>query len=276
MRTSRKRPGKTKARGSTRKETFWPVTYKWIAMGTLVAYSALGGKTVVLAETRDTRGLWDAANSAGPGPAHPPTVRQFAIAAGKLDAVLAEFERLTQIHLEAKAPGILLLDSPGVQGTYTVDAALEHLLAGTHVKFRFTAPCSVLLELSGPNETVEVVAQPTVIASPKYTEPILNTPQTIDVVPQQVMEQQGATTLRDVLRNVAGLSLAAGEGGSQGDNLTIRGFSARNDIFLDGMRDFGSYYRDPFNYQEVEVLQGPSAVNYGRGTTGGVVSQASK
>ena len=65
------------------------------------------------------------------------------------------------------------------------------------------------------------------------------------------------TTLRDALRNVAGISLAAGEGGAQGDNLTIRGFTARNDLFIDGMRDFGSYYRDPFNTQEVEVLQGP-------------------
>jgi catecholate siderophore receptor len=90
------------------------------------------------------------------------------------------------------------------------------------------------------------------------------------------MQQQGATTLRDSLRNVAGISLAAGEGGSQGDNITIRGFTARNDLFIDGMRDFGSYYRDPFNTEEVEVLQGPSSVTFGRGSTGGVVNQATK
>ena len=90
------------------------------------------------------------------------------------------------------------------------------------------------------------------------------------------MQQQGVTTLRDALRNVAGISLAAGEGGAQGDNLTIRGFTARNDLFIDGMRDFGSYYRDPFNTQEVEVLQGPSSVTFGRGSTGGVVNQATK
>ena len=82
------------------------------------------------------------------------------------------------------------------------------------------------------------------------------------------MQEEGATTLRDTLRNAPGISLAAGEGGSQGDNLTMRGFTARNDIFLDGMRDFGSYYRDSFNYQEVEVLEGPSSVTFGRGSTG--------
>jgi catecholate siderophore receptor len=90
------------------------------------------------------------------------------------------------------------------------------------------------------------------------------------------MAEQGATTLRDALRNVAGISLAAGEGGAQGDNLTIRGFTARNDIFIDGMRDFGSYYRDPFNQEQVQVLKGPSSVAFGRGTTGGVLNQATK
>jgi catecholate siderophore receptor len=90
------------------------------------------------------------------------------------------------------------------------------------------------------------------------------------------MEDQGVNTLRDALRNVSGISLAAGEGSSQGDNLTIRGFTARSDIFLDGMRDFGSYYRDPFNLQAVEVLQGPSSITFGRGSTGGVVNQESK
>ena len=105
---------------------------------------------------------------------------------------------------------------------------------------------------------------------------VLDTPQTVKVVPQQVMQEQHATTLRDALRNVAGISMAAGEGGAQGDNLTIRGFSARNDLYIDGMRDFGSYYRDPFNLEQVEVVQGPSSATFGRGTTGGMVNQVNK
>src|ERR1700722_13778981 len=113
-------------------------------------------------------------------------------------------------------------------------------------------------------------------ALPKLPEPLRDTPQSITVVPRELMDDQHTTTLRDALRNVAGISIAAGEGGSQGDNLTIRGFSARSDIFLDGMRDFGSYYRDPFNLQQVEVLQGPSSITFGRGSTGGVVNQVSK
>ena len=96
------------------------------------------------------------------------------------------------------------------------------------------------------------------------------------MIPQFVMQDQGISTLRDTLRNVPGISLAAGESGAQGDNLTIRGFTARNDIFLDGIRDFGSYYRDSFNYEQVEALEGPAGIQFGRGSTGGVINQESK
>ena len=110
----------------------------------------------------------------------------------------------------------------------------------------------------------------------KLTQPLLNTPFTVETVTRQLMNDQGVTTLRDALRNVPGISLAAGEGASQGDSLTIRGFTARNDIFLDGLRDFGSYYRDPFYLQDVQVLKGPASILFGRGSTGGIVEQDSK
>ncbi len=57
--------------------------------------------------------------------------------------------------------------------------------------------------------------------------------------------------------------MAAGEAGAQGDNLTIRGFTARNDIFLDGIRDFGSYYRDSFNYDRWRCWRGRRACSLG-------------
>jgi catecholate siderophore receptor len=110
----------------------------------------------------------------------------------------------------------------------------------------------------------------------KFTEPLLDTPQTVVEIPQFVLKDEQNRTLLDAVRNVPGISIAAGESGAQGDNLTIRGFTARNDIFLDGIRDFGSYYRDSFNLEQVEVLEGPAGVQFGRGSTGGVINQESK
>lgn len=119
--------------------------------------------------------------------------------------------------------------------------------------------------------------KPERLVSPKFTEPLRDIPQTITVIPKEVIQQQGASSLRDVLRNVPGISMQAGEGGTpNGDNLSIRGFSSRTDLFIDGVRDFGGYTRDPFNLEQVEVTKGPSSTNAGRGSTGGSINLASK
>ncbi len=104
-----------------------------------------------------------------------------------------------------------------------------------------------------------------------------DTPQAVNVIDQQTMKQQATTTLGDALRNVPGITIAIGEGGTlAGDQFKIRGFDAKDDVYLDGLRDFGAYTRDSFNYEEVQVLKGPSGLMFGRGTTGGAINTISK
>lgn len=106
--------------------------------------------------------------------------------------------------------------------------------------------------------------------------PLLNTPQSITVVPQQLIQDQGGTSIQDALRNVPGITFTAGEGGVQGDQITIRGYTARNDIYRDGIRDPGWYTRDAFSFDRVEVYKGPSSFAFGRGSTGGAINIVSK
>jgi catecholate siderophore receptor len=106
--------------------------------------------------------------------------------------------------------------------------------------------------------------------------PLKDVPQSITVIPQQLMQERAASSFQDALRSVPGISFQAGEGGVQGNNLTLRGYSARNDIFIDGVRDQGSYFRDIFNIESIEVLKGPSSQYFGRGSTGGAINQVSK
>jgi len=75
---------------------------------------------------------------------------------------------------------------------------------------------------------------------------LMDVPQTVVVIDKALMQSQGATQLTDALRNVPGVTIGAAEGGSIGNNINLNGFSARTDIFLDGMRDRGQYYRDLF------------------------------
>jgi catecholate siderophore receptor len=202
--------------------------------------------------------------------------QRFDIPPGPLETALATFQKLTD--LQALIPNEKLRDipSPGVSGVYTVENALAQILAGTGVTYRFTGPKIVTLELEGVAASVEILGRITA-SSPKYTEPLRDTPQTITVIPKTVIEEQGATTLRDVLRNVPGLTMTAGEGGTPaGDNLTLRGFSARNDIFVDGARDLGPQSRDPFNLEQVEVAKGPGSAFTGRGSAGGSINLVSK
>jgi catecholate siderophore receptor len=106
--------------------------------------------------------------------------------------------------------------------------------------------------------------------------PLIDTPQTINVVTQEVIRDQGARTMEDALRNVPGITFQSGEGGMQGDAPFIRGFQARTDIFRDGIRDPGWYTRDVFSSDSVEVFKGPSAFAFGRGSTGGAINITSK
>jgi catecholate siderophore receptor len=107
--------------------------------------------------------------------------------------------------------------------------------------------------------------------------PLRDIPQTINVVPQELIRAQNTTSLADALRNVPGITLTAPEGGTQNQqNFWLRGFPASGDLFLDSVRDVGEYNRDLFDIESVEVLKGPSALMFGRGSTGGVINQVSK
>ncbi|WP_271409171.1 TonB-dependent receptor [Pseudomonas sp. Q1-7] len=115
-------------------------------------------------------------------------------------------------------------------------------------------------------------------ASAKYAVPLLDTPQTITVVPQEVIQDQKALSLREVLSNVSGITFNAGEGGGgSGDSINIRGFSANANMQIDGLRDSAQNNRtDTFNIEQVEVIKGPNSVFGGMGTTGGAINQITK
>ncbi|MFT3807455.1 TonB-dependent receptor [Arenimonas sp.] len=126
---------------------------------------------------------------------------------------------------------------------------------------------------------VEVVAEH--IEKPdsvKYTEPMLDTPQTITVVTKQVMDQQNLVGLRDILSTLPGITFGAGEGGGgYGDKVNLRGFDATNDITADGLRDSALYTRsDNFNLESLELVNGANSVYSGAGSVGGNINLVSK
>lgn len=179
---------------------------------------------------------------------------------------------ITQISPTAVAPASVS-SVPGFRKTALAMAVAGGLLSPVQAQdtsLTSTAVDATIIDIMGnPNRQ-----RP---ASTKFTRELVDTAQTLSIIPESLIEQRAATTLRDVLRNVSGISMQAGEGGTPaGDQLSIRGFSARTDIFVDNVRDFGGYTRDPFNLEQVEVVKGPSSDYSGRGSTGGSINLVSK
>ena len=156
------------------------------------------------------------------------------------------------------------------------------LPASAHAQEQYAALDSILVvgqrqPDANPNANENAPYKIEKSADDKFTEPLRDTPKSITAIPKEVIEDQGATTLREVVRNQPGVTLGTGEGGNAfGDRIFIRGFEARNDVYIDGMRDPGVTSREIFAVEQIEIVKGPSSSFGGRGTTGGSLSLQSK
>ena len=113
--------------------------------------------------------------------------------------------------------------------------------------------------------------------SPEFVAPLVDTPRSVTIIPEQVITQTAATSLEDLLRNSPGITFGDGEGGQPlADRPFIRGQSSGNSIFVDGVRDTGGQQREVFNLEQVEVIKGADSVYSGRGSGGGSINLSSK
>jgi len=159
--------------------------------------------------------------------------------------------------------------------------ACTHRLRALHV-----AVCGLLgsglTQGAGTEPATSDVAMETVVVrefrgrqmdSARYNRELLETPRLVTILPKDLLEEQDVNSLKDAMRNIPGISLQAGEGNPPaGDQLKIRGYNARDDINVNGARDIGNYFRDPFYVDQIEVVKGPNSVYSGRGSAGGTIN----
>jgi catecholate siderophore receptor len=124
----------------------------------------------------------------------------------------------------------------------------------------------------------EVPFKADVSANSKFTQPLLDTPQTVQVIKKEILQEQGAASLMEALRNTPGITMQLGENGNSaaGDSFMMRGFSTEASTFVDGIRDLGAVTRDVFNVEQVEVAKGPAGADIGRGSQSGYINLISK
>lgn len=147
------------------------------------------------------------------------------------------------------------------------------------LKDKKLAVSAIVLEAQGVSETVTVEIESEFVSSTtetatKTATPLRDVPQSIEIVNRSLLDSQAVRSLSDALLNVTAVSLAQGEG--RRDQFFIRGFNAIGDQFIDGVRDDATYYRDLANIEQIEVVKGPAAVLFGRGSSGGIINRVTK
>ncbi|KAF1050221.1 TonB-dependent siderophore receptor [Xylophilus sp.] len=239
-----------------------------------------------------------AVSTLAPAFAQTAAFQDYDVAAGPLGEVLNAIAAASGRSLTV-LPGLTRGRTAGaVRGRFTAEQAIQRALAGTDLVL-VAGPRGELSVASRPAAgrsaaapgadaptlaPVTVVAaapqesyQPVAAASPKFTAELRDTPRTVSVVPRQVIEDTGSTSLQDVLRTTSGITFAAGEGGVPlADRPVIRGFNSTSNMLVDGMRDIGAQTREVFNLEQIEVFKGPDSAYYGRGGGGGSINMVSK
>lgn len=162
----------------------------------------------------------------------------------------------------------------GSAGAQSVTHAPDPAIPAIDMATDDTLPVEERITVEG--HAFNVLKQPLGIS--RLPNDVLHTPQQINVVPQALIRQQNITTVDQALRDVPGVTASIGEGasGMAGDQFLIRGFTAQNDLYEDGLRDFGVYTRDSFDLESVDVIKGPSSEVFGNGTTGGAINMTTR
>ena len=255
----------------------------WFAMGALIgtlpalkAHAAPADPGIAL-----DRHTLDAGYGRAPDAGDQATqVFRFAIPAGSLESGLRQFESATGCSVRGAADVVGNLTTAGVEGSLTAHQALERLLDGTSLSFRALDATTFVVEIRLAADAVQVTGREVRPSSEKYSAPLREIPQTIQVIPRTLIEEQGATTLTDALRNVPGITMQAGEGGgasnTSGDMFNMRGFPASNSLFVDNVRDDGMLARDVFNLEQIDVFSGPTGADVGRTNAAGYINLATK
>jgi catecholate siderophore receptor len=140
---------------------------------------------------------------------------------------------------------------------------------------------AALLDSKHPIETVVVTGEHVEgydakksRSSTRTDTPLLDTPQSVTVVTQDLIKDRAVRSIGDAIIYVPGVTLHQGE--NNRDQVVIRGNSSSADFFIDGARDDVQYFRDLYNIENVEVLKGPNAMAFGRGGSGGLVNRVTK
>jgi iron complex outermembrane receptor protein len=226
----------------------------------------------------------------------------FDIRAQDLDSALTRLADQAGLRLLFASSDVAGLRSPGVRDRIPVAEALRRVLAGSGFTWRFTEANTVVLERLPPANTGARVLPPLQVAGASNEEsaygpvagyvakkaasgtktdtPLIEMPQTVNVVTRDEMDAQAVKSVPQALRYTPGIrtELAGVDNRIETNQIFVRGFAP--DEYLDGLRLVSGVWAntqiDPFMLERIEILKGPASVLYGQASPGGILSLTSK
>ena len=217
----------------------------------------------------------------------------FSIAANSMEDALNRFAKQTGIKISFSNIEVKGLMTHGLNGNFTIQDGLKHLLAGSNLEMIRQADGFTVKRTSTPTPGLDSVVPLTVLpvvkvmssamggyataystTATKTNTLLRDIPQSITVVTRELIRDQSMQSMADVARYVPGVGVSQGEGNR--DALVFRGNRSTGDFFTDGVRDDVQYFRDLYNIERVEVLKGANGMIFGRGGSGGVINRVTK
>lgn len=217
----------------------------------------------------------------------------FSIAANSMEDALNRFAKQTGIKISFSNIEVKGLMTHGLNGNFTIQDGLKHLLAGNNLEMIRQADGFTVKRTSTPTPGLDSAVPLTVLpvvkvmssamggyataystTATKTNTLLRDIPQSITVVTRELIRDQSMQSMADVARYVPGVGVSQGEGNR--DALVFRGNRSTGDFFTDGVRDDVQYFRDLYNIERVEVLKGANGMIFGRGGSGGVINRVTK
>ena len=221
------------------------------------------------------------------------TLQAFSISANSMEDALNRFAKQAGIKISFSNIEVKGLMTHGLNGNFTIQDGLKHLLAGSNLEMIRQADGFTVKRTSAPTSGLDSVVPLTVLpvvkvmssamggyataystTATKTNTLLRDIPQSITVVTRELIRDQSMQSMADVARYVPGVGVSQGEGNR--DALVFRGNRSTGDFFTDGVRDDVQYFRDLYNIERVEVLKGANGMIFGRGGSGGVINRVTK
>ena len=242
-------------------------------------------------------GAANAEDAGAPQTAQAQAPQNFDLPAQPLTSAVTAFGDQAGLQITVDTRILAGLTSQPVKGNLTPDDALAKMLAGTNISWRYTDPTTVLLVKMDASGTIPLAPLPvedTRIGEPSWAPvqgyvaeqagagtktdtPIIETPQTINVVTADQMEAQGAQSLTDALRYTPGVQVQPFGLDGRFDWISIRGYDASEFLYRDGLgTPTGQMKIEPYGLERIEILKGPGSVTYGQMAPGGVINAVTK